>query len=106
MTDNKQKNNKNFFELFTEIIGWLQIVASPLFLGTVLGFIIYLKDPWSLGLAIGIVVAAAGLIIGIIMATRVWKKQGTMHFLSRVSASPELDGADESTGTENKPDEK
>ncbi|MGB4846160.1 MAG: hypothetical protein WBP16_16955 [Ferruginibacter sp.] len=102
----QQKNRRNFFELFTEIMGWLQIVVSPLLLGVVIGFIIYLKDPWSYGLALGIAAVTLGLVTGIIFATRVWKKQGTMHFLSRVSASPELDGKHEETKPENKTDEK
>lgn len=53
-----------------------------------------------------IAVALLALIIGIVFATRVWKKQGTMHFLSRVSASPELDGTAEKNDSENKADEK
>ncbi len=95
----QQNNKRNFFERFTEIMGWLQIVASPLMLGTVIGFLIYLSYPGGGGLFGVIAITTAGLIIGIIFATRVWKKKGTMHFLSRVSATPELD-ADEEKGKE------
>ena len=37
----------------------------------------------------GIGIAGIGLIIGIVWATRIWKKQGTIEFVSRVNASPE-----------------
>ena len=40
--DNKQKAKLSFFELMTEIFGWLQIAASPFIIGIAIGFIIYL----------------------------------------------------------------
>ena len=90
-----EKEKMSPFDYFTEIVGWLQIVASPLLFGLIIGTCIYLSDPTTLRLVIGIGVALIGLIIGIVFATRVWKKQGTMHFVSRVMASPELDNLEE-----------
>lgn len=97
MTDNvqqekKQQSKLSFFDYVFEVIGWLQIVASPLLAGVVVGALIYFSNPsgWRLVLALVI-----GLIVGIIFATRVWKKHGTMHFVSRVMATPELDNLDE-----------
>ncbi|MGC4103769.1 hypothetical protein [Ferruginibacter sp.] len=75
----------------TSFIAWLQIVFSPLFFGCVFGLIVYGIYPTTTGLVVGILIAALGLIAGIIFATRVWKKKGTVDFISRVSASPELD---------------
>ncbi len=86
---------KSGFELFIESIGWLQIVASPLLIGSVIGFIVYLTIPDLTGTIIGISIAAIGLIIGIIWATRVWKRKGTIEYVSRLSASPELDNLKE-----------
>ena len=83
------------FEWLTSFIAWLQIVFSPLFFGLVVGLIIYGIYPTTTGIIIGIVVAALGLIIGVIFATRIWKKQGTVDFISRVSASPELDNLED-----------
>ena len=91
----KKKNRKPFFETFTEIIGWLQIVASPLFVGVIIGGLIYLSNPTNLRLLIGISIAIIGLLVGIIWATRIWKKSGTVNFVSRISASPELDNLDQ-----------
>jgi hypothetical protein len=92
--DIKQKEKLSFFDLMTEIFGWLQIVASSLLIGVAVGFIIYILKPGKPGLIIAISVAALGLIVGIILATRIWKKKGTVHFVSRVTATSELDNLD------------
>ena len=83
------------FEWTTSFFAWLQIVASPLFFGVILGLIVYGIYPTTLGLNLGIAIATLGLTIGIIFATRIWKKRGTVDFISRVSASPELDNLDD-----------
>ncbi|RYE52164.1 MAG: hypothetical protein EOP48_17030 [Sphingobacteriales bacterium] len=87
----KIKRNRSFFELLLEVFGWIQIVASPLLLGIVIGLLLFLADPGGFGTVIGILVAVIGFIIGIIWATRIWKRKGTMNFMSRIMASPELD---------------
>lgn len=79
------------FEIITEIVGWLQIVLSPTLIGIAFGFGIYYNFPNQIGMASGIFIAIIGLIIGIIWATKKFKTTGTIHFLSRVSATPELD---------------
>ena len=90
----KQKQKKNFFELMMEVVGWVQIVVSPLLLGAIIGSIIYFSRPNYTRLVIAISVASIGLIIGIVWATRVWKKRGTIYYLSRISAISELDNDD------------
>ena len=80
-----------FLEFLTETIGWLQIAVSIFLIGSGIGFLVYYLITNTLGLVIGIVIASLGLITGIIFATRIWKKTGTIEFLSRTSASPELD---------------
>ncbi|MFC0776380.1 hypothetical protein [Terrimonas alba] len=82
---------KDLFELFTEIVGWLQIVASPFLTGLAIGLIIYFSSQNKAGFIIAILVATIGLITGIVWANRVWKKQGTIHFMSGIKATPELD---------------
>ncbi len=91
MTEEKDEEKKSGFMLFTEIMGWLQIVASPLLLGVLIGGIVYLSNPTPGRLAIGILILVAGLIIGIAWASHVWKKRGTINFISRIDASPEFD---------------
>lgn len=101
------KENKNIqkseggifrvFEFITEAIGWLQIIASPLLIGLVIGAIIYFTDPSTNRLIIGITVATTGLVVGIIWATKQWRGKGTIWFMSRIMATPELDNQDEET---------
>ena len=83
------------FEWLTSFIAWFHIVASPLFFGLIIGLVIYGIYPTTTGLIFGIAVATLGLLAGIIFATRVWKKRGTVDFISRVSASPELDNLED-----------
>lgn len=83
------------FELFTESIGWLQIVASPLLIGLFTGAIIYFPNRTTTRFVIGIAVATIGLIVGIIWATKQWKGKGTNWFMSRIMATSELDNLDE-----------
>jgi hypothetical protein len=100
---NSQKLNKGvfrIFELITESIGWLQIVASPLLIGLIIGAIIYFPNPNITRLVLGIIIAILGLVIGIIWATKQWKGKGTIRFMSRVMATPELDNSDEEKGSE------
>ena len=78
-------------EVFIEGIGWLKIVASPLIIGSIIGGLIFLKWRTDIGLIAGCFCALVGLIIGIFWATSIWRKYGTMNFLSRVNATPELD---------------
>ncbi|TSJ47937.1 hypothetical protein [Fluviicola chungangensis] len=76
------------FNKLTEGIAWLQIVASPTLIGVVLGILAGLAGNGGLGIVIGV----TGLIIGVLWATRVSKKEGAVRFISRAMATPELDG--------------
>ena len=90
-----EKEKMSPFDYFTEVVGWLQIVASPLLFGLIFGANVYFSDPTTLRLVIGIGIALVGLIVGIVFATRVWKKQSTMYFVSSVMATPELNNLEE-----------
>ena len=89
--DRGSKPKLNAFEFFTECLGWLQIAASPFLLGLISGAIVYFSSPSAIRLVAGVGLTLLGLLIGIIWATRVWKGRGTIWFMSRISASPELD---------------
>ncbi len=91
----KKENKMSFFDYATEVIGWLQIVASPFLFGLIISAFIYFPNPTVFRLIIAIGVALLGLIVGIVFATKIWKKQGTIHFVSRVMATPELDDLEE-----------
>lgn len=84
------------FEIITEIVGWIQIVLSPTLFGIAFGFGVYYYFPNQKGIIIGITIGLIGLIIGIIWATKKFKTTGTIHFVSRISATPELDTVENS----------
>jgi predicted Na+-dependent transporter len=79
-------------ETIMKVISWFRIVLSPLFIGLAIGAFVYLPNPTNTRLAIGITIISLSLIIGIVWATRVWNsKEGTIWFVSRISATPDLD---------------
>ncbi len=78
-------------EVFIEVLCWLRIAASPTILGIVLGFLMLKAFGQPYGIWAGASVAVAGLLVGIVWATRVWKKKGTSNFMSRMDASPDFD---------------
>jgi hypothetical protein len=83
------------FEIITEIIGWVQILLSPTILGIALGWVIYYYFPTLAGLIFAILAVGIGLVLGIVLATKKFKTTGTIHFLSRISATPELENTEE-----------
>lgn len=74
-----------------EVLCWLRIVASPTIMGGIAGFLLWKGVGGASGILFGGLVALCGLILGIMWAIRIWKKQGTSTFMSRVNASPDLD---------------
>jgi disulfide bond formation protein DsbB len=82
-------------EKIMELLGWFQIVISPTLIGLGIGCIVYFNFQNLAGLILGIIISIIGLISGIVLATKKLKTTGTIHFLSRVSATPELDKINE-----------
>lgn len=74
-----------------EVIGWLQIVASPLLISCIIGALIYFPNSTQTNLIIAIAIIILGLVVGILWANKIWKTKGTMWFVSQISATPELD---------------
>lgn len=80
------------FEWIIEAIGWFRIFLSPFLIGLAIGATIYLSNPTATKFAIALSLFALGVIIGVLWASKIWnKKEGTMWFLSKVMASPDLD---------------
>ncbi len=79
------------FRLFTEAAGWLQIAASPLLIGLLAGAIVFFYVPGAAGTITAIILVLAGLIIGIVWASKVARKQGTINYISKIYRSPEID---------------
>lgn len=74
---------------------WLQIAAAPSVLAVFLGIIVHYYLPNPLGWIAAIAIVVSGIIGGILLANWAAKKYGTIAFISRVSASPELDNLEE-----------
>jgi len=84
------------FERITELIGWLRIAASPLLIGLFAAAVVYFPNQTTTTLVIGVCLAIFGLLIGIMLATKIFKsKKGTIWFLSRTRATPDLNNQDE-----------
>lgn len=81
---------KNIFDWISEVIGWISIALSPLLLSILLGFMIYSFKPGSTSFVIGILLTCMGLITGILWATNIWKKYGTIQFLSKLISTDRL----------------
>ena len=74
-----------------DICSWLKIIASPFLIAVVRAIIIYLYVSGTLGLVLSVSMLLFGLVVGVILALRIWEKQGTTTFLARIHATPELD---------------
>lgn len=79
------------FHAIMEVVGWLQIAASPSLLGLLIGAVVYFSNPNMTTFVLGLVIVVLGITVGIFWATRIWKKHGTVWYMSRIMASPELD---------------
>lgn len=53
--------------------------------------VVYFSDPSTTRLVFAMLIVLAGLVIGIVWAVKVSRKEGASHFMSRIMATPELD---------------
>lgn len=90
-----QKFERTWFSKLMDGIGWLLIFLCPFLALGALGVIAFLALGFWLGLIIGVFLVFSGAILGFLFAQWVSKKMGTMFFISRVSATPQLDGRDD-----------
>jgi len=72
------------FEIILEIFGWLQIVIGVTLIAGLIAFVTYLKWSNETGKVTAIIILSIGFILGAIWATRIWKKHGTIAWLSRI----------------------
>lgn len=71
-------------KIIPEIIGWLQIAIGVTLLAGLIAFLTYLKWSNETGKIVAIIITSIGFIFGVIWATRIWKKYGTVAWLSRI----------------------
>ncbi len=88
----KKKNDIfKIAETITEIIGWIAIVISFTLLGILVALVINYNFHTTIGLIIAILIGTLLALVGIKVAGKSYKGKGTVTFLSRVNASPDLD---------------
>ena len=68
--------------MLLEIIGWLQIVTGTMLAAALPALFIYRS--WPSAKLPCIMLVVAGFIAGTIWATRIWKKEGTIAWLSSI----------------------
>lgn len=88
------KRKLNFFNWILEIYGWLRIFASPFLIGVAIGVAVYIYKTDELGFIIAVSIASIGTIIGIIWATKIWKKKSTIDYVSSIMSSYDFDNFD------------
>lgn len=76
-------------DLIFEVIAWLRIAAAPTLAGLIAGGIVRFSVAGDAGLALGIIIALIGLVLGIVLATRIWKRHGTEEYLNRLIEPPD-----------------
>jgi hypothetical protein len=75
------------FRRFIEFLGWCQIVLSPFLLCGVAGVVYYAYHPDQTGYYVLIAACIFGLVLGIVLATYIYRKYGAVNFLSKLSSS-------------------
>jgi hypothetical protein len=71
-------------QIILEIIGWLTIVAGTTFLAAIVAFILYKILPPENIKTICLILLSTGFIAGCVWATFIWKKYGTVEWLSGI----------------------
>jgi hypothetical protein len=69
-------------QLLLEIIGWVTIVFGTTAGAALIAFPVYLKWTGEIGKTVSVVMVVSGFILGSIWATKIWKRQGTIDWLS------------------------
>lgn len=71
-------------------LAWLQIFISPAIIGVALGVIIWLNMRNVWGLSAAVIIALIGCGLGIAFAEKARRNKGTIEFMARNIAHPEL----------------
>ena len=77
-------------ELLLSLLAWLQLFISPALIGSFLGLVVWLNWRTSWGLSTGLGLALVGCAVGVIFAEKARRGKGTIEFMSRNIAHPEL----------------
>ncbi|HEX8327747.1 MAG TPA: hypothetical protein VF629_09415 [Hymenobacter sp.] len=79
-----------FIERLFSVLAWLQIFVSPAIIAAIAGTLIWLGLGGFWGAVLASAVGLTGCIIGIAFAEKARRDKGTVEFMSRTIAHPEL----------------
>lgn len=71
-------------QIILEIIGWLSIAGGTTLGAALISFIVYTKWQNEAGKTVAVIILIIGFIAGAIWATIIWKKYGTVEWLSGI----------------------
>lgn len=71
-------------QIILEILGWLTIVFGATAVAALFAFLIYMKRQTEPAKIVCIGIIGVGFICGVIWATRIWIKHGTIEWLSGI----------------------
>jgi hypothetical protein len=80
-----------FIELLSALMAWLQLMIAPTLVGGIIGLLVYYYKPDKDGKIIAIAITILGSIVGVIWASKLWRKTGTLEYLIKGGHDPELD---------------
>jgi len=83
-----------FIKFFINILFWLRIFIAPFLVFLILSYFAYHYFNSTIRTEITILIVIIGALISALITRRVRKKYGTISFMSRVIATPELDKVD------------
>ncbi len=81
----------SFFDRVIEVFAWLRIAVAPTLGGALIGVILYFAVGGQLGIVFCALCVALGVVLGVGFAEWARRKHGTLNFISKVNASPDLD---------------
>lgn len=90
----EEKTRPTIFDRIIAAIGWLRIAASPSLMGIGIAGGLYAVFPYRFTAFISIGIVLLGIIIGVVWATKIARKRGTVNFMSRASSSEIFGSAD------------
>lgn len=70
-------------DFLLNLLGWFQIVIGITAVGFIVGAIVYYFNN-SGGIVAGIILMSIGFVTGVIWATKIWIRTGTVDWLSRI----------------------
>ena len=79
---------KKILSFIIESVFWVQLFIAPIVIGGLIALFIYIENHKLLWLSI--TVAVASVVVGLVYAERVRRKQGTSRYASKIIGTPDI----------------